>query len=209
MSDHFRINNLFWPKKILTHPPTKGGGVMVPKKWFDLFSRHFRPFLSQKFAGQKFFAFVLSSCMLRTNIEEQTFCGYWYHAKHPSTAPVLSWSPRVFAFAKLTFIDLQYITFTTFLLSADSALLDRVAEVGSLSATAIIAKQIFVCRVFVISSTNASFLRIIANLHILFSVKCNIYHVIVHFMNKKNYFWPKKYLFSLESSKNCVNRDRS
>ena len=69
----------------------------------------------------------------------------------------------IWEFAETFHKNHRALTFTTYLLSAP---LDRVAEVGSRSATAIIAKQIFVCRVFDISVTNASFLRIIANLQI-------------------------------------------
>ena len=45
-------------------------------------------------------------------------------------------------------------------------LLIRVAEVGSLSARAKMATKVFVRRVFAIFATNASFLRVIANLQI-------------------------------------------
>ena len=55
----------------------------------------------------------------------------------------------------------------------------RVAEIGSLSARAKMAIQIFVWRVFAIFATNALLLRIIANLQIYFSIICNIYHEIV------------------------------
>ena len=55
----------------------------------------------------------------------------------------------------------------------------RMAEVGSLSARAKMATKVFVRRVFAIFATNASFLRVIANLQIQFSIICNIYHVIV------------------------------
>ena len=41
--------------------------------------------------------------------------------------------------------------------------------------------------VFTIFATNASFLRVIANLQIWFSIKCNIYHVIGHFLPKKHF----------------------
>ena len=44
------------------------------------------------------------------------------------------------------------------------ALVFRVAEVGSLSLGAKMAMQIFVKRVFMIFATNASFLRVLANL---------------------------------------------
>ena len=44
--------------------------------------------------------------------------------------------------------------------------MNRVAEVGSLSASTKMAKAIFVRREFAISTTNASFLRVIANLEI-------------------------------------------
>ena len=43
---------------------------------------------------------------------------------------------------------------------------DRVAELGSLSSGAKMAMKIFVKRVFIIFATNASFLRVIANLQI-------------------------------------------
>ena len=55
----------------------------------------------------------------------------------------------------------------------------RVAEVGSLSSGAKMAMEIFVNRVFTIFATNASFLRVIANLQISLSKICNIYHVII------------------------------
>ena len=45
----------------------------------------------------------------------------------------------------------------------------RVAENGSLSARAQLAVQIFIKRVFTIFATNASFLRIIANLGTFFA----------------------------------------
>ena len=47
---------------------------------------------------------------------------------------------------------------------------DRVAEVGSLSARAKMPSKIYVKRVFAIFATNASVLRIIAKLQILFSI---------------------------------------
>ena len=46
------------------------------------------------------------------------------------------------------------------------AVLFRVAELGGLSSGTKMAMKIFVMRVFTIFATNASFLRIIANLHI-------------------------------------------
>ena len=62
----------------------------------------------------------------------------------------------------------------------------RVAEVGSLSARARMGMKIFVRHVFAIFATNASFLRIIANLQIQFSIICNMCYVIVHFKPKKH-----------------------
>ena len=59
----------------------------------------------------------------------------------------------------------------------------------------------FVKRVFTIFATNALFLRVIANLQIYFSILCNIFHVILHFL-------PKKYCFDPMSSKKCVSRDK-
>ena len=54
-----------------------------------------------------------------------------------------------------------------------SLLLSRMAEVGSLSSKAKLAMKIFVKRVFTIFATNASFLRVIANLQILLNIICN------------------------------------
>ena len=48
----------------------------------------------------------------------------------------------------------------------------RVAEVGSFSASAKIATQIFVRRIFPNFATNASLLPVSANLHIQFSIIC-------------------------------------
>ena len=48
---------------------------------------------------------------------------------------------------------------------------------------------------------NASFLCEIANLQIRFSIICNVYHAIVHFLPKKHCFWPKKALFLPRISK--------
>ena len=45
--------------------------------------------------------------------------------------------------------------------------------------------KIFVRRAFAIFATNLSFLRIIANLQILFSMICNLYHLRVHSLPKK------------------------
>ena len=64
----------------------------------------------------------------------------------------------------------------------------RVAEVGSLSARAKMVIKTFVKRVLTIFATNASFLRVIANLQIRISMICNIYHVIVHFLSKRHCF---------------------
>ena len=55
--------------------------------------------------------------------------------------------------------------------------------------------KIFVKRVFTIFASNASFLRVIANLQNQLSEICSIYHLIVHFLPKKHCFWPKKALF--------------
>ena len=62
----------------------------------------------------------------------------------------------------------------------------RVSELGSLSSGAKMAMKVFVKRVFIIFASNASFLRVIANLQI--SEICNIYYVIVHFLPKKQCF---------------------
>ena len=64
----------------------------------------------------------------------------------------------------------------------------RVAELGSLSSGAKMAMKIFVKRVITNFATNASFLRITANLQYQLSKICNIYHVIVHFLSKKHCF---------------------
>ena len=64
----------------------------------------------------------------------------------------------------------------------------RVAELGSLSSGAKMAMKIFVKRLFTIFASNASFLRVIANLQNKLSEICNIYHVIVHFLPKKHCF---------------------
>ena len=50
----------------------------------------------------------------------------------------------------------------------------RVAELGSLLSGAKVAMKIFVKRVFTIFASNASFLRVIANLQNLLSEICNI-----------------------------------
>ena len=65
---------------------------------------------------------------------------------------------------------------------------DRVAELGSLSSGAKRAMKVVVKRVFTIFATNASFLRVIANLQIQLSKICNIYHIIVNFLPKKHCF---------------------
>ena len=64
----------------------------------------------------------------------------------------------------------------------------RVAKVGSLSARAKLPTKIFVWRVFAIFATNASFLRVIANLEIQFSIICNMYHLMKHLLPKKHCF---------------------
>ena len=51
------------------------------------------------------------------------------------------------------------------------------AELGSLSSGAKMEMKIFVKRVFTIFASNASFLRVIANLQNELSEICNIYHV--------------------------------
>ena len=64
----------------------------------------------------------------------------------------------------------------------------RVAEVGSLSARAKMAIQIFVRHVFAIFATNTSFLRIIANLQIYCSMQfmpCNS-DIETLFLTQKN-----------------------
>ena len=82
----------------------------------------------------------------------------------------------------------------------------RVAEVGSISARAKMAIKIFVKRVFTIFATNASFLPVTADLQIQFSIICNKYHVIMHFLPKKRCYCPKKALFCLKSSKKSIVR---
>ena len=77
--------------------------------------------------------------------------------------------------------------------------LGRVVEVGSLSARTKIATKVFVRRVFAIFATNASFSCVIANLQINFSMICNKYHVIVHFLSKKHCFDPKEQIFLAKS----------
>ena len=67
----------------------------------------------------------------------------------------------------------------------------RMADVGSL-----LARVKMATKVFAIFATNASFLCLIANLQISFSIIYNMYHVIVHFLPKKHCFWPKRALFS-------------
>ena len=52
-------------------------------------------------------------------------------------------------------------------------------------------------------------LRVIANLHIQFSIICNMYHVIGHFLPKKHCCWPKRALYSPKSPKKCIKRDKS
>ena len=90
----------------------------------------------------------------------------------------------------------------------------RVAELGSLSSGAKMAMKIFVKRVFTIFATNASFLRVIANLQILLSKLCNTYHVIVHLLPKKYCLWPKKALFlpkdlqNVRKSRQILIRDK-
>ena len=76
----------------------------------------------------------------------------------------------------------------------------RVAEVGSLSVGAKVAIKIktFVRRVLAIFATNASFLRVIANLQIKLSIICNMYHVIVHLLPKKTLFLTKKSTFLVQ-----------
>ena len=58
--------------------------------------------------------------------------------------------------------------------------------------------KIFLKRVFTIF---ASFLRVTANLQILLSKTCNIYHVMVHFLPKKHCFLPKNAIFCPKISK--------
>ena len=84
----------------------------------------------------------------------------------------------------------------------------RVAELGSLSSGAKMAMKTFVKRVFTIFATNASFLSIIANLQIQLSKICNIYHVIVHFLPKKHYFYLKRYFLCTKFSKKKVRKSR-
>ena len=48
--------------------------------------------------------------------------------------------------------------------------------------------KVFVRSVFAIFATNASFLRVNANLQIRFSIICNMYYVIVDFLPKKHCF---------------------
>ena len=72
--------------------------------------------------------------------------------------------------------------------SLDPYIRPRVAELGRLSSGAKMAMKIFVKRVFTIFASNASLLRVIANLQNKLSEICNIYHVIVHFLPKKHCF---------------------
>ena len=70
--------------------------------------------------------------------------------------------------------------------------------------------KFFVRRVFDIFVTDASFWRVIANLQVLLSKICNIFHIIMHFLPKKHCFLLfKKALFCAKISKKCVNRDKS
>ena len=46
-------------------------------------------------------------------------------------------------------------------------------------------------------------------LQIQFSVICNIYHLIVHFLPKKHCYWLKKPFSCPKSSKKCVNCGKS
>ena len=78
-------------------------------------------------------------------------------------------------------ISLKYAPVSPLLLIVS----DRVEELGSLSLGAKMAMKNFVKRAFTIFASNASFLRIIANFQNELSEICNIYHVIVHFLPKK------------------------
>ena len=87
-------------------------------------------------------------------------------------------------------------------------IMNRVAEVGSLSARATMAMQIFVWRVFAIFATNASFLRIIANLQIHYEMQflpCNsaLLAQDTLFLTQKGTFFCQKI------SKKCLNLDKS
>ena len=59
-------------------------------------------------------------------------------------------------------------------------------KLAAFLARAKMATKNFVTGVFAIFLISASFLRVIANLPILFSTICNIYHVIVQFLTKKH-----------------------
>ena len=68
----------------------------------------------------------------------------------------------------------------------------------------------FVKRVSTFFATNASFLRVIANLQMQLRTICISYYVLVHFLLKKHWFRPKrKTLFCPKISKKCVNCDKS
>ena len=59
-------------------------------------------------------------------------------------------------------------------------------------------------RAFTIFATNSSFLAVTADLQIQFSIICNKYHVIMHFLPKKRCYCPKKALFCLKSFKKLI-----
>ena len=72
--------------------------------------------------------------------------------------------------------------------------LDRVAEVGSLSARANMATKVFVRCIFAIFYFRDKSV-IFACFENHFSIICNMYHVRVHFLTKKHCFWSKGALF--------------
>ena len=83
-----------------------------------------------------------------------------------------------------------------------------VAELGSLSSGAKMVMKIFVKRVFTIFATNASFLRVIANLQILLSKICNKSHVINSaLLAQKTLFLPKD-LKKVRKSRQIFIRDK-
>ena len=75
---------------------------------------------------------------------------------------------------------------------------DRVAGLGRLSAGANMAMKPFVKRVITIFATNASLLRVIANLQIQLSK-----------ISRNSVFDQKRHFFCPKISKKCVNCDKS
>ena len=75
----------------------------------------------------------------------------FHRSDEEDSAPAKSWTNQV------TVLEVRYLS---------SSVRTRVAELGSLSSMAKMAMKIFVKRIFTIFATNASFLRVIANLQI-------------------------------------------